>query len=499
MEAYRVEITIGFVGVYMLFCIVVGIWAMRRTRNSSDFFVAGRGLGPVVLALAVFSTTLSGFGFVGGPGLVYSAGMSSMWMVAVSSIGYALGFFLISKRIRMIAGVRNSLSLPDVVAARYDSEWVRGLTALTILLGVMGYLATQILAMALVLQSILSATTFFADVSLVSCVVMSLGVLIFYSVTGGIVASVYTDLVQGAIMMLAGLLILITASMVFDGGLLEVSQTIFEDDAEAAMPFGTMGMVTCIGWAFVFGLGLSGQPHLITKMMMNRSIADNRKIFPLSLIGYAFAALLWLSVGVVMRAAVIGGDIAPLAASDAAAPVFLAIFAHPLLAGVVFAALFAAIMSTSDAFLNIGTAAVVHDIPLMWRGRSLDNELFWARIVTVLITLVAASFALYSYYENARLVALLGAFGWSTFAAAIVPLVVIGFNWKRATARAAVTAIVSSLLINFSIEIFSIQLPYGVSGGFLAIITSLSLFVLVSMFDRRKNTLAADIDRIMDL
>ena len=170
-----------------------------------------------------------------------------------------------------------------------------------------------------------------------------------------------------------------------------------------------------------------------------------------------------------------------------------------MLAGVVFAALFAAIMSTSDAFLNIGTAAVVHDIPRMLRGRSMENELFWARVVTVLITLVAASFALYSYYENARLVALLGAFGWSTFAAAIVPLVVIGFNWKRATARAAVTAVVSSLLINFAVEIFSIQLPYGVSGGFLAIITSLTLFVLVSMFDRRKRELASDIDRIMDL
>jgi SSS family transporter len=498
MEAFRNEITIGFVAVYMVFCIVVGLWAMRRTHNASDFFIAGRGLGPVVIALAVFSTTLSGFGFVGGPGLVYSSGMSSMWMVIVAAFGYAMGFYLVAKRIRMIAGVRNCISLPDVVAARYDSNWARGLTAVTILLGVMGYLATQILAMALVLQSILNATEMFAGISLVSCVVVSLGVLIFYSITGGIVASVYTDLVQGAIMAVAGLLILFTASALFDGGLPAATAMIMADDAEAAMPYGTLGVVTAIGWGFVFGLGLSGQPHLITKMMMNRKISDNRLIFPMSLIGYALAALLWFSVGISMRASVVGGDLAALEVSDAAAPVFLALFANPLLAGIVFSALFAAIMSTSDAFLNIGTAAVIHDLPQAITGKSINNELFWSRVGMLVITLVAAAFALYSYYGNDRLVALLGAFGWGTFAAAIVPVVALGLNWKRASAAAAIVAIVSSLVINFSVEIFSLRLPFGISGPFLAITISMTLFVLVSMA-RQPTPLKADMNRIMEL
>jgi SSS family transporter len=498
MEALRNEITLGFVAVYMIFCVVVGIWAMRRTHSASDFFIAGRGLGPVVIALAVFSTTLSGFGFVGGPGLVYSSGMSSMWMVIVASFGYSMGFFLIAKRIRMIAGVRDCISLPDVVAARYDSNWVRGLTAVTILLGVMGYLATQILAMALVLQSVLSATETFAGISLISCVVVSLGVLIFYSITGGIVASVYTDLVQGAIMAVAGLLILFTASSLFDNGLQTAAQMILDDDPEAMMPYGTVGVITAIGWGFVFGMGLAGQPHLVTKMMMNRKISDNRLIFPMSLVGYALAALLWFSVGVVMRATVVGGEITPLAASDAAAPVFLEIFANPLLAGVVFAALFAAIMSTSDAFLNIGTAAVIHDLPQAVRGRSLDNELFWSRVGMFVITLVAAAFALYSYYGNDRLVALLGAFGWGTFAAALVPVLALGLNWKRASASAAVVAIVVSLLVNFGVEIFSIRLPFGISGPFLAMTLSMLLFIVISSFSG-PHRLQRDIDRIMSL
>jgi len=264
------------------------------------------------------------------------------------------------------------------------------------------------------------------------------------------------------------------------------------------MPFGTLGVVTAIGWGFVFGIGLSGQPHLITKMMMNRKISDNRVIFPVSLIGYALAALLWFSIGIVMRASVIGGDIPPLEASDAAAPVFLALFANPLLAGVVFAALFAAIMSTSDAFLNIGTAAVIHDLPQAIRGRSINNELFWSRVGMLMITLVAAAFALYSYYGNDRLVALLGAFGWGTFAAAIVPVVALGLNWQRASASAAVVAIVSSLVINFSVEIFSVVLPFGISGPFLAITLSMTLFILVSLLQKPAQ-LPPDIKKIMEL
>lgn len=498
MEAYRQEIIIGAVAVYMTFCVLTGLWAMKRTKNTSDFFIAGRGLGPIVVALALFSSTLSGFGFVGGPGLVYSIGVSSFWMVVISSTGYAVGFFLVAKRIRMIAELRNCISLPDIVAARYGSEAVRFLIAITIVLGVMGYLATQILAMALVMQAILSGTTLFADIGLVACVLISSTVLIFYCVTGGIIASVYTDVVQGAIMMIAGALILFTAMSVFDGGLQEATSIILADDSEAMMPYGAAGIMASLGWFFVFGLGLAGQPHLITKMMMNRNIADNRSIFPMALLGYIMAALLWVSIGVVMRAAVIDGVIDPLTQPDDAASVFLSIFASPLLAGIVFAALFAAIMSTSDAFLNIGTAAIIHDIPKAIRGRSIENELFWARIVMVLLAIVAASFALYSHFRDATLVAILGAFGWATFASSIFPVVGIGLNWKGATVMGAISAIVAALLINFIVQLAGIVLPYGISGGLVAFLTSMVLFVGVSLLTK-KPELAPDIERLMDI
>lgn len=494
MEEFRQPIILGFVALYMGICIWVGIWAMRRTKSAGDFFVAGRGLGPMVVSLAVFSSTLSGFGFVGGPGLVYATGLSSIWMAVCSALGFATGYYLIAKRIRMIAEVRNSMSLPDIVFARYGSEAARLLTAGTILLGVLGYLATQILAMGLVLQSILQGTDMFADISLVASVVISSTVLIFYCVTGGIVASVYTDLVQGIVMIIAGALVVITAAHVFEGGFAEATGILLANDGEDIMPFGTLGAMASLSWYFLFGLGLAGQPHVATKMMMNRNLSDNKIILPMTVFGYVVAAMLWISVGVIMRALVLGDVGLPLGNADQAAPEFLSTYAHPILAGIVFAGLFAAIMSTADGFLNIGAAAVIHDIPKAIRGRSLDNELFWARSATIILSVVAAAIALYS----GQLVALLGAFGWGTFAAALVPVVLIGLNWKQASARAAVAAITLSLAINFAIQLWSIKIPYGISGGFLAMLSSMIIFIAISLVEKPK-PLPKDIDRILEL
>lgn len=497
MEAYRNVVTLGCVVLYMLACIGVGIWALRRTHSPKDFFMAGRDLGIFVTGLAVFSSTLSGFGFVGGPGLVYRMGMSSMWMVICSSIGFCLAFFLLAKRLRLMAGMRDFISLPDAIAARYNSESARFLSAVAILLGVLGYLATQILAMATVLRSILSKFEMWENVSIEFCVAFSCAVLVFYCVTGGIIASVYTDLIQGSVMIVAAIMVFVATLMAVDGGMSGTVMTLFQDDPESIGPWGTAGMMNCLSWYFLFALGLSGQPHIITKMMMNRRVEDARYILPVSWIGYALSALLWISIGLTMRALVLQGGHPDLVNADDAAPEFLQFYTHPLLAGIVFAGLFAAIMSTADGFLNIGAAAVVHDIPRAVRGKSLERELLWARIGTVVIALAAALFSLYSPQD---LIALLGAFGWGTFAGALVPTVAIGFNWKRATAGAANTAIVASLVIGFGLELFKdyIQVPFGINGGAIALIASLTLFFGISLMSKPPH-IDDDIKTVMDL
>lgn len=497
MEAYRNVIVFGAVFAYMGICMGVGVWALRRTKSTRDFFMAGRDLGIFVTGLAVFSSTLSGFGFVGGPGLVYALGTSSLWMIVCSSIGYCLSFYLLGKRIRLFAELRDTLSLPDAVAARYKSESARFFTALAILLGVFGYLGTQILAMATVLQDILRNVEWIPNAELHVCMAISVFVLVFYCVTGGIVASVYTDMVQGAIMIVAAILVFVAALLAVDGGMAGAVTTIMNDDPEAMGPWGALGMMGCLSWYFLFALGGAGQPHVVTKLMMNKRIADAKHILPVSLVGYSVSALLWIAIGLAMRALVIQGAHTELAKPDDAAPQFLQAYTNPLLAGVVFAGLFAAIMSTADGFLNIGAAAVVHDIPKSLGFGAPKRELFWARTATLIIAVISGIFA-YVLHTRGDLVALVGAFGWGTFAAALVPTVAIGFNWKRANGTAAVAAIATSLAVNFGIKLFQIPIPYGIDGGAISLIVSLTLFFVIS-FASKPRPIDPDIEAIMDI
>ena len=494
LESYRSLIVLISVVLYMAMCIVVGLWAMRRTKSTQDFFMAGRHLGFLVASVAVFSSTMSGWGFVGGPGLVYKMGVSSFWMLISMAAGATISFFLLAKRLRLIAELREPISLPDAVLARYGSRTTSFLTAVAILAGVICYLGAQVLAMATVLKDILENMSWIDSISLEICLGVSCAVLVFYCVTGGIIASVYTDLVQGIIMVCAALLIVVAAAFSVDGGFSQMSQTILEDDPEAMSPWGTLGIVGCLSWYFVFSLGACGQPHVITKMMMTRRVEDARHMLPVSVVGYGITALLWIGIGLAMRTLVIQGQHAELANADYAAAEFLQRYTHPILSGVVFAALLSAIMSTADGFLNIGAAAVVHDIPRAIRGRSLNNELFWARVVTFVIAVLAACFSLYA----GDLVAILGALGWSAFAVAIVPTVAIGFNWKRATALACNLAIFTGIGLIFALKIFNIELPFGFHGGAFSLLVSLTVFYVVSMASAPQK-ISEDIATVMDL
>lgn len=493
----RNSLILGCVAIYMLSCIVIGLWAMTRTKSSHDFFMASRSLGFFVTGVAIFSSIMSGFGFVGGPGLVYAMGSSSLWILVSAPIGLALGFFLLGKRLRLLAELRDSVSLPDLAHARYQSRWVRLLVAVAILFGVITYLSVQIKAMALVLQEIFARNEIWGHESLFLCVCVSSVLLAFYCVTGGIIASVYTDVFQGLVMIAVAVLVFLTALASVEGGLAECVRTIQHDDAEAAGPWGTMGILGCLSWFFVFAFGSLGQPHVITKMMMSRRVEDVRFTAPLTMTGYVLTALLWISIGMVMRTHVLNGQHPDLSRADDAAAEFLYSYASPLLAGLTFAGLFAAIMSTADGFLNVGAAAVVHDIPQAIKGRSLRQELLWARIATGGLTILAAWFAL----ASPDLVGILGTYGWGVFSAALAPCIGIGLNWKRATAFACIVSVLLSMLINavaFALQLQGIFIPYGVSPGAVALLVSLLSFVLISLLSNPE-PLAPDVDAVMDL
>src|SRR5688572_33305947 len=88
--------------VYFAIVAAIGAWATKRTRTAADFFVAGQGIGLWPLAIAAMSATLSGFAFIGGPGLVYQAGLGAVFIVLPLSLTNAMGAWVLAKRLRLL-------------------------------------------------------------------------------------------------------------------------------------------------------------------------------------------------------------------------------------------------------------------------------------------------------------------------------------------------------------------------------------------------------------
>jgi Na+/proline symporter len=364
--------------------------------------------------------------------------------------------------------------------------------AVALLLGVIGYTGTQVLALGVVMTAVFG-------LDLPVAMALGLAVLAFYSVAGGMVAAVYTDVFQGLLMTIAAISIAWYA-VDSGGSLTQITTTLWETDPALMSPFGTMGPLAALSWYILGAVGICGQPHMITKYLMLGDIAKLRWSAAASIVTYAPMTLIWLTVGIAMRALVETGAEAPLDSPDLATPVFLLRHTPPLVSGLAFAGLLAAIMSTADSFLNLGAGAVVRDLAIAWRGRPLERELLWSRVATAAVLVVSAAFAL--YMES--LTALLGTFAAGTFAAAIMPSVAIGMNWKRATAGACVASIVVSLVINLTFELLSRNgislLPPGLLVGVVSLFVSIVVFVAVSFAsgDAGEKALPADIAAVME-
>ncbi len=476
--------------VYFVIVACIASWATRRTKSARDFFVAGTGVGLWTLAIAKMAATLSGFAFIGGPGLVYTIGIGAVFIILPGAITNALGAWVLAKRMRLLGEARGLFTVPDAIGARYRSRVAQGLAAVAVLVAVVGYIATNLLALGLVIDAIFGT-------GLAPGIWIGTGVILAYSVAGGIMAGIYTDVFQGTVMAVASAVVFVFALKSGDG-MSHISRTIMAADATYLGPWGTIGPMAAISYFFVFGVGSLGQPHVIHKFYMLRD-PKQLKWYPLLMtVALAVTQLLYVGVGVAMKALVVGGAVAPLTRADQATPQFLLHYTPTLVAGLVFSGVAAAIMATVNSFMSVGAAALTHDLPVAF-GTRVKNELRVGRITTVALALLAATVA----QRSGTLVAFLGIFGWGLFGSTIVPALAIGLNWEGATAAGAIASIATGLIITLlgeTLAFFRVySLPVGVSVSALALVSSLLMFFAVSWLTRASaaRTIDADILIVM--
>lgn len=485
-------VIIGVALAYFAVVAAIGVWATRQTRSASDFFVAGQGIGLWTMAIAAMAATLSGFAFIGGPGLLYNVGLGAVFIILPIGVTGTLGAWTMAKRLRLLGEVRGLITVPDAIDARFQSRAARGLSAVAMLVAIVGYMATNILALGLVIDSIFGT-------GLTAGLWIGMAVTLAYSVSGGILAGVYTDLFQGAVMALASVLVFVYTLKV-GGGSAGFAGTILPADAPFLAPWGKMTPLAALSFFFVFGIGSLGQPHVVHKFYMLR---DPRKLkwYPMIMsAAIVITQLLFIGVGLAVKALVVRGELAPLARADDATPAFLLQFTPLLLSAIVFSGVAAAIMSTVNSFMSVGAAALTHDLPLAF-GRKVDNELRWGRVSTVAISLVATVVA----GMSGTLVAFLGIFGWGLFASTLVPALAVGLNWTGATRAGAIASISTGLVVTLVFETLAFlkvfTFPAGVTATALALVSSLLVFFVVSWLTRHTaaDTLADDVRFVMEI
>ena len=485
----------AIVAIALLYFVVVGsiaVWAARRTRSAKDFFVAGQGIGIVALAIAAMAATLSGFAFIGGPGLVYQSGTGAVFLVLSASITNTMGAWVLAKRMRLLGEARGLITVPDAIGARYRSPAAQGLAAVAILVAVVGYMATNFLALGLVLNAMFHT-------GLGPGIWLAMLVTLSYTVTGGILAGIYTDLFEGLVKTTASVTVFYFV-LKTGGGMEGISRAIMAVDNTFLGPWGKMGPMAAISLFFVFGLGSLGQPHIAHKFYMLKE-PRRLKWYPLLMsVAMALTLLLYVGVGLAMRAMVARGTIPPLARADDATPSFVLGFTPSVVAGIVFAGVIAAGMSTVNSFMNIGAAALTHDLPKAF-GRRVTNELRWGRIWTLVLSVTAVIVAQLS----GTLVAFLGIFGYGLFASTLVPALAIGLNWQGATREGAAASIATGLVLTLALETLAyfklFSLPTGVTTSGLALLLSLLVFFGVSYLTRVRaaSQLDADIRLVMEV
>ncbi len=499
---------VGSAVIYLALVTAVGIWAARRTTSAKDFFIAGQKVGWVVTAFATMSAAFSGFVFMGGPGLMYSVGVASLFICIPVGFTSGLLCWVVGKRLRLLAGLQEIYTVPDVILCRYQSRLASGLAAVAVIIGTVGYLGAQLQALGILIEMVFGTRALLGQWSLLAAMALGSVVVVFYATAGGMVAGVYTDLFQGILMVAAAVGIFFYA-LQSGGGLEAMSRSIISSEAFGPNhldPFGTLPVMTAMGFFFVFAVGLLGQPHMLHKFFM---LKDPRtlKWMPL-VIGLTQSAcvLIWLGIGLAVPALVAQGRMAALANPDRAAPQFLLDFTPGILAGLVFAGVLAAIMSTADSFLNIGSAAIVRDLPKAF-GRRVRDELKWGRVAVVALAVFSVVFAY--LYED--LIALVGTFAFGTFAAALAPAVAIGLNWRRVGATAATASIATGMVVNLGLEFLSKQtildwlpsvpLKVGVLPASVSLAASFTVLLTLTWLSpvRTQPNLDPDVDFVMDL
>ena len=353
----------------------VGLASMFvKEDTTDDYLVAGRGMHPALAALSAVSTWNSGYMFIGFIGFTYMMGLNAFWLSIVSTIGQVVAWAWLYKFIQNEGKERGVRSLSSLVAEKAGAPEAKLAAVLSVLFLTI-YAAAQLTSGGKALFVMMGWNELIG-------ILIGFVLVVAYCYAGGIRASIWTDAVQSCVMIVGSVILCWIAlqevngfSGLFDG--LEAQDPVLTKLVPPDLKFG-FSM-----WAFAFflgGLGVAGQPQVVSRVMTLGSDSDRKQAMIWFFVWQTPFIGLMLIIGLVSRVLFTASDFDPELGLPQMAMETMPAFGI----GMILASIFAATMSTADSQVLACTAAITDDIKPEWRQ---DHK------TTKKVTLVVAALA----------------------------------------------------------------------------------------------------------
>lgn len=423
---------------YLAMMLFIGYQAWKRTSNSADYFLGGRTLGPWPAALSAGASDMSGWLLLGLPGYAFAAGFEAFWLAGGLLLGTWLNWLLMAKRLRVYSeAAGNSVTLPEFFTNRFrdHSKMLQAVSAFFILLFFLFYTSSGLVA-----GGKLFETVFGIDYSV--AVVIGTVCIISYTLFGGFLAVSWTDLIQGLLMAAALLIVPIIALQ--SGSSEQSLLSLLESHNQHLLNPWTSADGEPLTWIAIlslaaWGLGYFGQPHILARFAGIRSPDDVPTARRIAVLWSALSMAGAILVGLA-GLTYLNGQGSALADGETIFMVLVNAIFHPVIAGILLAAILAAIMSTADSQLLVSSSALAEDFykDILKKDATSEQVMLVGRLAVVAIALVA----LFLAFDPDSSVLGLVSYAWAGFGAAFGPALLISMFWQRMNRFGALAGVV---------------------------------------------------------
>lgn len=464
--------------IYLVAMLAIGWYSFVKTSNLTDYMLGGRSLGPAVTALSAGAADMSGWLLMGLPGAIYLSGIVEAWIAIGLTIGAYLNWLLVAPRLRVYTQVSNdSITIPSYLDNRLrdHTKLIRIASGIIILVFFTFYVSSGMVAGGKFFDS-----SFGYDYHTGLLIVS--GVVVAYTLFGGFLAVSYTDFIQGLTMFVA-LIAVPVFGLFLTGGLGDTIDSIKAVDPEhlnlLPSTLTAAALISSVAW----GLGYFGQPHIIVRFMAITSVKETKQARRIG-IGWMMLSLFGALATALVGVAYFQQNGGELKDAETVFIVLGQILFHPFIAGIMLAAILAAVMSTISSQLIVTSSALVEDIykALFNKTASDKHYVFVGRMAVLVVSIIAGILA----WNPDNSVLNLVSFAWAGFGAAFGPIILLSLYWRKLTNYGAISGMITGAVTAFiwgKVEALTSAL-YEIVPGF---IVCLLVAVVVSLITYKRN------------